>query len=85
MDEQFVGVAAVYGVRLTRHAKNRARLLKLRLSEIERVVRYGASAGFDERGNALVRGFADDGREIVAVLAVEDVTVVITLIERRRR
>ena len=72
-------------MRLTRHARNRARLYALTHGEIYRVLTGGATLAPDRRGNPRRLGRARDGRQIVVVVALDNPELVITLIDRSKR
>jgi len=72
-------------VRLSRHAKNKARHAKLTLPEVLRICDLGREIGPDEDGNRRVVGRSDRGVEFVVVIALDDPQFLITLMEWRPR
>lgn len=72
-------------MRFTRHARNRRRLYRVEIGEIERILRSGTELAPDERGNRRILGVIRHGRELIVVVALDNPGLVITLIERRGR
>jgi hypothetical protein len=70
-------------VRLTKHARNRARLYGITQAEVKAVAAWGQPDGVDERGNPC-RIDELDGRRIRVIIALDDPELIITVYPRNR-
>ena len=58
----------------TRHARNEMRLYRVTAGEARRIANRPVDEKRDRDGNVRRRGFSDDGREIIVVVAGDDRT-----------
>lgn len=78
-----VPVPIALNMRFSRHAKNKARALKLSTSEVGSSMRAGEVVGSDEDENAIVKVFVR-GTTVLIVVALDEPDFVITLYSRRK-
>ncbi len=70
-------------MRLTRHAKNRARHLGATLADVERVIDEPIDVDRDENGKPQYIGYINDVR-VRAVVALDEPDLIVTIHERKR-
>jgi uncharacterized protein DUF4258 len=70
-------------MRMTRHAKNRARRLKASLTEVEQVIANPLSIEYDDDGKPLYGGLLR-GSLVRIVVALDEPDVIVTIHETRR-